>query len=76
MRSAGSGQQSVRISGGGTKLSWGRPAWPERHGRPGEAAGRELSTERLDQIVEHNEGDLTAVLQAGVPLARVQAALA
>ena len=67
MRSTGSGQQSVRIRGGGTKLSWGGP---------GEAAVSELSTERLDQIVEHNEGDLTAVLQAGVPLARVQEALA
>jgi len=35
-----------------------------------------VSTERLDRVVEHNEGDLTAVLQAGAPLARVQEALA
>ena len=100
---AGSREQSVRIVGGGTKLSWGRPAWPERQdrpawperqgrpawperqdrpawpensGQPDEPAGIELSTERLDRIVEHNEGDLTAVLQAGTPLARVQEALA
>jgi glycolate oxidase FAD binding subunit len=52
---------AVRVRGAGTKLAW--------------AAGEpdvELSTEGLDQIVEHNEGDLTAVLQAGVPLARAQ----
>ncbi len=76
MRSASSRQQAVRIRGGGTKLSWGRPAWPERPDRPSEPPEVELFTERLDQIVEHNEGDLTAVLQAGVPLRRVQEELA
>ena len=76
MRSTGSAYQSVRIRGGGTKLAWGRPAWPERLGRPTEPTAMELSTERLDQLVEHNEGDLTAVLQAGMPLARAQQALA
>jgi glycolate oxidase FAD binding subunit len=54
---------AVRIVGGGTKLGWGRiGAQPEI----------ELRTEGLDRIVEHNEGDLTAILQAGVPLARAQ----
>ncbi len=67
MRSASARQQSVRIRGGGTKLSWGRPT---------DLPDIEVSTEGLDQIVEHNEGDLTAVLQAGTPLARVQEALA
>jgi glycolate oxidase FAD binding subunit len=67
MRAAGSGRQAVRIRGAGTKLSWGGP---------GEPPAIELSTERLDQIVEHNQGDLTAVAQAGVPLARFQEALA
>jgi glycolate oxidase FAD binding subunit len=52
----------VRIRGGGTKLAWGRPI---------DVAG-ELSTEPLDAIVEHNEGDLTAILQGGVPLAEAQ----
>ena len=52
---------SARVRGAGTKLAWAR----------GEAAV-ELSTERLDTIVEHNAGDLTAVLEAGVPLARAQ----
>jgi glycolate oxidase FAD binding subunit len=51
----------VRVRGAGTKLAWTR----------GEPAA-ELSTEGLDEIVEHNVGDLTAVLEAGVPLARAQ----
>src|SRR4051794_41903966 len=47
---------SVRVRGGGTKLGWGRPSQPDV----------ELSTESLTDVVEHNEGDLTAILQAGV----------
>jgi glycolate oxidase FAD binding subunit len=51
----------VRVRGAGTRLAWADgPAAPE------------LTTEGLDEIVEHNVGDLTAVLQAGVPLARAQ----
>jgi glycolate oxidase FAD binding subunit len=56
----------VRIRGGATKLGWGHPI----------ATTVEVRTERLDALVEHNEGDLTAVLQAGVPLARAQEAFA
>ena len=56
----------MRVRGAGTKLGWGRPVEP----------AAELSTAALDRIVEHNAGDLTAVLQAGVPLARAQAAFA
>jgi glycolate oxidase FAD binding subunit len=52
---------SVRVRGRGTKLAWAR-------GEP----DFELSTEALDDIVEHNVGDLTAVLGAGVPLRRAQ----
>jgi glycolate oxidase FAD binding subunit len=52
---------TVRVHGAGTKRGWA-----------GGAADVELSTAELDEIVEHNEGDLTAVLQAGVPLARAQ----
>jgi glycolate oxidase FAD binding subunit len=52
---------AVRVRGAGTKLAWAR----------GEPAV-ELSTENLDDLVEHNVGDLTAVLEAGVPLARAQ----
>jgi glycolate oxidase FAD binding subunit len=67
LRGAGAQHRPVRIRGSGTKLSWGRPVAP---------SADELSTEGLDQIVEHNEGDLTAVLQAGVPLGRLEEALA
>jgi glycolate oxidase FAD binding subunit len=52
----------VRVIGGGTKAGWGPLAEPDL----------ELSTAALDRVREHNEGDLTAVLQAGVPLARAQ----
>jgi glycolate oxidase FAD binding subunit len=51
----------LRVTGGRTK-PWGAP-------RP---VVLELSTARLDRVVEHNEGDLTAVLEAGVRLAEAQ----
>ena len=62
LREAAEDGRRLRIRGGGTKLGWGRPF----------AADAELGTGGLDEIVEHNEADLTAVLQAGVPLARAQ----
>jgi glycolate oxidase FAD binding subunit len=57
----------VRFRGGGTKLGW-PPAAP--------ADAIELSTAGLTEIVEHNAGDLTAVLEAGVKLADAQALFA
>jgi len=57
----------ARTVGGGTKRGWGHPL---------SDPDLELSTRRLDRIVEHNEGDFTAVLEAGVPLARAQEAFA
>jgi glycolate oxidase FAD binding subunit len=54
---------AVRPRGGGTKLGWS-PA--------GEAAV-DFDTRRLNRILEHNEGDFTAVLEAGVPLVEAQA---
>lgn len=67
LRQCGEGGLRVRFRGGGTKLGWGRPA-------PG--PDLELSTAGLGRIVEHAAGDLTAVLEAGVPLARAQEAFA
>ena len=55
--------RAVRCRGGGTKLQWGNPIPPP---------DLELTTSALDEIVEHNAGDFTAVLQAGVPLAAAQ----
>jgi glycolate oxidase FAD binding subunit len=59
--------ETVRIRGGGTKFGWGATA---------QEASIELNTTSLDRILEHNAGDFTAIVQAGVPLARVQDALA
>ena len=57
---------AVRIAGAGTKAGWGHPV-----------EGLEpLPTAGLDAIVSHDPGDFTAVVQAGVPLARAQAAFA
>jgi glycolate oxidase FAD binding subunit len=63
LAAASSEGHTVRIRGGGTKLGWGRPTAPP---------DVELSTAGLDRIVEHNAGDLTATLEAGVPLAHAQ----
>ncbi|MBA2614763.1 MAG: FAD-binding oxidoreductase, partial [Actinobacteria bacterium] len=64
---AASDGRLVRPRGGGTKWNWGAPAaepdWI-------------LSTSRLDRVLEHNVGDLTAVLQAGARLADAQALFA
>ena len=56
---------AVRPRGGGTKLGWG-PA--------GDAGAVDFDTRRLSRILEHNEGDFTAILEAGVPLVEAQAA--
>jgi glycolate oxidase FAD binding subunit len=54
---AGAGR-TVRPVGGGTKLAWG-PA----------AADIDVSTAALAEVIEHNEGDLTAIVGAGTALA-------
>jgi glycolate oxidase FAD binding subunit len=55
--------QSVRVVGGATKLGWGHVT---------AAADIDLHTSGLDRILEHNAGDLTAHIEAGVPLAQAQ----
>ena len=67
LRSLGEAGRAVRPVGGRTKLDWGGI---------GEPIAVELETARMARILEHNEGDLTAVLQAGVPLAAAQARFA
>jgi glycolate oxidase FAD binding subunit len=67
LKDAAEAGETVRFAGGGTKRHWGTAA-----AQP----ARELPTTGLDRILEHNAGDLTAVLEAGVPLARAQAAFA
>lgn len=67
LRAAATDGRRVRFRGGGTKLGWGRPV-PE--------PDLEICTGGLDRVLEHNAGDFTAVLQAGVPLAVAQEAFA
>ena len=55
--------RAVRIVGGATKQGWGHATAVHY---------LELRTSALDRIVEHNDGDLTAILEAGVPLAEAQ----
>jgi glycolate oxidase FAD binding subunit len=66
---AGAGErgESVRVRGGGTKFAWG--------GAVDEPALL-LSTEKLDRVLEHNAGDMTAIVEAGIPLVRAQEAFA
>jgi glycolate oxidase FAD binding subunit len=54
-------------AGLGSRLSWGPPV---------RQPCAVLSCARLDRIVEHTPGDFTIRVQAGAPLAAVQAALA
>ncbi|MHB8658998.1 MAG: FAD-binding oxidoreductase [Solirubrobacteraceae bacterium] len=60
-------KRSVHLRGGGTKLGWGHPPVPDCV---------EIRSRGLDRTLEHNAGDLTAIFQAGVPLARAQQELA
>jgi glycolate oxidase FAD binding subunit len=67
LRAASSSSKRVRFCGAGTKVGWGAPvAEPVL----------EISSGALHRIVEHNAGDLTATLEAGVPLAEAQARFA
>ncbi len=57
----------VRFRGGGTKLDWGRVV---------DEPSLVLSTAHLDGVIEHNAGDMTAVVAAGTPFAHAQQAFA
>ena len=67
LREAAGDGKRVRVRGGGTKLGWGAPV---------AAPDVEVDMREHDRVLEHNAGDLTAVVQAGVPLARLQDELA
>ena len=60
-------RQSTIISGAGTKLEWGRTV---------DRVDRIITTSRLNRIVAHRHGDLTATIQAGAPLTKVNRQLA
>jgi len=54
------------IRGGGTKLTWGRPP---------ATVDLLVSTSRLNRLIAHRHGDLTATVQAGMTLRDLNAAL-
>jgi glycolate oxidase FAD binding subunit len=58
-------REAVRPRGGGTKLGWSP-----------HTGGVDFDTRRMNRILEHNEGDFTAILEAGVPLVEAQATFA
>jgi glycolate oxidase FAD binding subunit len=60
-------RHTIRIRGGGTKLRWGAIA---------AEPSVEFNTTSLNRIREYNAGDFTAIVEAGVPLARLQDELA
>lgn len=59
--------ERVLVRGGGTKLEWGRSRPP---------ADVQLSTHRLNQVIAHRHGDLTATVEAGATLDAVNETLA
>jgi glycolate oxidase FAD binding subunit len=63
LRTLGEGGRTIRVRGGGTKRAWAAA---------GEPVELEIVTDGLGRVVEHNEGDFTAVLEAGMPLAQAQ----
>ncbi|MBA3408246.1 MAG: FAD-binding oxidoreductase, partial [Solirubrobacterales bacterium] len=65
LRTLGEAGRPVRPRGGGTK-DWGAVV----------EEAVEVETGGLARILEHNVGDFTAVLEAGVPLAEAQAEFA
>ena len=69
VREHGSAGRTVRPRGGGTKLGWGAEF-------DSDAGQVDLDIRGLNQVVEHNQGDFTAVVEAGMPLAAAQAAFA
>ena len=67
LRDASARRQSVLIRGAGTKMDWGRT--------PG-AIDVILSTRRMNRLLAHQHGDLTATAEAGITLAGMNRALA
>ena len=61
-------RQRIMIRGAGTKLTWGEPV-----SAPMDLV---LSTEKLNRVLAHRHGDLTATVQAGATLADVNRTLA
>jgi glycolate oxidase FAD binding subunit len=66
LKHASAGRLPTVIRGGGTKLTWGRPP---------AAVDLVVSTTRLNRLIAHRHGDLTATVQAGMTLRDLNVAL-
>src|SRR5687767_6491927 len=69
IRGHASAGHAVRARGGGTKRAWGALLQSDRE-------IVEVDTRGLNRIVEHNAGDFTAVVEAGISLREMQAVFA
>ncbi|HEX3645860.1 MAG TPA: FAD-binding oxidoreductase [Vicinamibacterales bacterium] len=67
LRRASEARQSIVIRGAGTKSEWGRPA---------ARVDAVLDMRRVNRILAHEHGDMTATVEAGATLHDVNAALA
>jgi glycolate oxidase FAD binding subunit len=67
LKRAADARQSIVIRGAGTKLDQGRAA---------QRIDAFLSTQRLNRVLEHQHGDLTATIEAGARLSEVNDTLA
>jgi glycolate dehydrogenase FAD-binding subunit len=67
LRDASERREAIVIRGGGTKSDWGRVP---------EGAAAILSMRRLNRVLAHEHGDLTATVEAGATLREVNQALA
>ena len=67
LREVNGNASKVRFVGGGTKSSWGNPV---------DDVDVHLSTGELNRIVEHNAGDLTVVVEAGLGVGTLQSTVA
>jgi glycolate oxidase FAD binding subunit len=65
IRESAARSERLRPRGGGSKLGWSA-----------QGGTVDIDTRGLNRIVEHNAGDFTAVLEAGVPLVEAQVAFA
>ena len=67
LKRASDARQSLVIRGGGTKSDWGRPA---------ARVDAVLDMRRMNRILAHEHGDMTATIEAGATLRDVNLALA
>src|SRR6185503_1737047 len=66
LKRASDEQRSIVVRGSGTKMDWGRPA---------SKIDVMLDMRRLNRVLEHQHGDLTATIEAGATLRDVNDAL-